>query len=189
MLPLQHRRHWQSHGCHVLPSLVLPVKDKRKGPPPPNTGRSETPHEHAGLETPVCRAQVKWRTGSAPSLTLHAERSPLTPYLTPYHNARVRDITYGDMRGERTRASRLENHAASQLFWFHRLYPNSLPVSARALTGLGGRTQALPAAARDASLQHPPAPILRRVNAQTLERVWLRQAIHFVLAPAASQDG
>jgi hypothetical protein len=50
----------QSHGCHALPRLVLPVKDKRKGPPPPGTGRPETPRDHAGLGTPVCRAQVNW---------------------------------------------------------------------------------------------------------------------------------
>jgi hypothetical protein len=60
-----------------LPQLVLPVKEKRKVPTPPGTGRPETPREHAGLEAPVCRTQANWRKGSGPSLTLPAEASRL----------------------------------------------------------------------------------------------------------------
>ena len=65
------------------------------------------------------------------------------------------------------RASRLESHAAAQRFWFHRLCKNFPPRSPDVrFPELGGRTQALPAAARDAcSNRHPPAPTLHRVNA------------------------
>ena len=94
----------------------------------------------------------------------------------------------GDMEGKGSgphawKASQLPNGFGSQTL-------HSSPRSPDVHFGLGGRTQASAAAARDALLRHPPAPALRRANAPTRNRVRShRQAIHFVLAPAASQDG
>jgi hypothetical protein len=133
-----------------------------------------------------------------PQSLLARRAPPARPYLTPYPSAWVRDITYGDtVRGKGSgphaqwKATRLSNGFG---FTDSIQTPPRSPDARFPGLGLGGRpvTQALPAAARDASLRQPPspaAPTLHRVNAQTRKRArWLRQAIHFVLAPAASQD-
>ena len=182
----------QGHGCHALHHMAKPVKERRAVPTPSGHGpRSESPRAHAGLGSLVCRAQANWRIGSDPSLSLSAERRPLalTGHLTLAHG--VRDITYGDMRGKGSgphawKATRLPNG-----FGFTDSAQPSPPVSGRALLrarrkdasalrGGAGRFAPTPS-----SSDPPPGQ-----RAQTRKRVrWLRQAIHFVLAPAASQDG
>ena len=115
---------------------------------------------------------------------------PARPYLTPHHSAWVRDITYGDTRG-RDQGLTLGKPRGCPTVLVHRLCtffrpglrtcaPRAQRKDASAPRGGAGRLTPTPSSSGPSTGQ----------RAQTRTRVrWLRQAIHFVLAPAASQDG
>jgi hypothetical protein len=77
VLPMRHTGHWAGPRVPCV-TIGLTVKEKRAVPTPSGHGpRSESPRDHAGLGSLVCRAQANWRIGSDPSLSLSAERRPL----------------------------------------------------------------------------------------------------------------
>ena len=193
VLPVRHR------GCRAGPwvpcvTSIGYARQGKEGGSDPLGARGTIRATSRSRRTRISRVQNtgelanRFRPQSLPDCRAPTAR----PYLTPYHNAWVRDFTYGDMRGKGSgphawKATRLPNG-----FGFTDSVQTSPPVSGRAPPRAWRKDASAPRGGAGPLLQHPPAPTPRRVNAPRIakDRVrWHRQAIHSVLAPAASQDG
>ena len=156
----------QGHGCHALHHWF--DRQGKEGGSDLLGARATIQASSRSRRTRISRVQGTGELANRfrPQSLLARRAPPARPYLTPYHSAWGTCYHVRGHEGEMIRASRLESHAAAQRFWFHRFCTNFPPRSPDVrFSGLGGRMQALPAAARDASLRHPPAPTLHRVNA------------------------
>jgi hypothetical protein len=181
----------QGHGCHALHHWF--DRQGKEGGSDLLGARATIQASSRSRRTRISRVQGTGELANRfrPQSLLARRAPPARPYLTPYHSAWGTCYHVRGHEGEMIRASRLESHAAAQRFWFHSLcthFPPGLRTCAHrarrkdasAPRGGAGRLAPTPS-----SSDPPPGQ-----RAQTRKRVrWLRQAIHFVLAPAASQDG